>query len=284
MTGMLDPIVGRYLTLGLNGRAHRIYFEEAGRGIPLLCLHTGGTDTRQYRHLMLDEAVTSRFRVIAFDMPLHGKSTPPDGWHREEYRLTLECYTETILAFSTALSLDRPALLGCSIGGRIVLHLAISHPHAFRAMVGIACAVSSKPWYDTEWLHRPDVHGGEICAGIVSGLMSPSSPEARRWETLWSYMQSGPGVFKGDLFFYRQSQGLAEDIGKIDAAQCPLFLMSGEYDFSCTREDMTRAAQAIKGAQLVPMAGVGHFPMSENPPLFATYLSPILEYICKLAP
>jgi pimeloyl-ACP methyl ester carboxylesterase len=276
-----EPILGRYLTLELNGRSHRIYFEEAGAGIPLLCLHTGGADTRQYRHLMLDASVTSRFRVIAFDMPLHGKSTPPDGWHEAEYRLTLESYTQTILAVSQALKLERPALLGCSIGGRIVLHLAISHPHAFRAMIGIACAVSTTPWYDTEWLHRPDVHGGEICAGIVSGLMSPASPVARRQETLWSYMQSGPGVFKGDLFFYRESQGLAEGIAAIDTAACPLTLMSGDYDFSCTREDMERTAAMIPGAQLVRMAGVGHFPMSENPRLFATYLAPVLDDIAS---
>ena len=279
MTSALEPIIGRYLSVDLGGVQHRIYFEEAGAGIPLLCLHTGGADTRQYRHLMLDEAITSRFRVIAFDMPFHGKSTPPDGWHLEEYKLTLESYTQTILAFSQALGLDRPILMGCSIGGRIVLHLAISHPQAFRAMIGIACAVSTMPWYDTQWLHRPDVNGGEICAGIVSGLMSPASPDARRQETLWSYMQSGPGVFKGDLFFYRQSQGLSEGVASIDTQACPLFLMSGNYDFSCTREDITRTADMIPGARLIPMEGVGHFPMSENPDLFASYLQPVLDEI-----
>ena len=74
--------------LDLNGRSHRIYFEEAGQGIPLVCLHTAGADGRQFRHLMLDNDVTRRFRVLAFDMPWHGKSLPPEGWQKEEYRLT----------------------------------------------------------------------------------------------------------------------------------------------------------------------------------------------------
>jgi pimeloyl-ACP methyl ester carboxylesterase len=268
--------VGRYLRLELRGRTHRIYFEEAGSGVPLLCLHTGGADTRQYRHLMCDEDITSRFRVIAFDMPFHGKSTPPDDWENEEYQLTLEDYIEAIGEFCRALELDRPAIMGCSIGGRVILHLAITHGHAFRAMIAMACATSTTPWYDTQWLHRADVHGGEICAGIVSGLMAPTSPSQRRYETLWSYMQSGPGVFKGDLFFYRQSKGLAEGLNAVDAKACPLFLMSGDYDFSCTREDMARTAATISGAELVLMDGVGHFPMSENPELFKTYLLPIL--------
>ena len=37
---------------------------------------------------------------------------------------------------------------------------------------------------------------------MVSGMMAPQSPEETRWETLWQYMQSGPGVFKGDRFPY----------------------------------------------------------------------------------
>src|SRR3546814_2861100 len=71
--------------------------------------------------------ITSRYRVLAFDMPWHGKSYPPEGWQDEEYRLTTELYVETILAFCNALALDKPALIGCSIGGRIVLHLANAH-------------------------------------------------------------------------------------------------------------------------------------------------------------
>ena len=34
------------------------------------------------------------FRVIAFDMPWHGKSSPPEGWHEETYRLTSQDYAQ----------------------------------------------------------------------------------------------------------------------------------------------------------------------------------------------
>ena len=98
----IEAITGRYVHLDLGGRAHRVYFEEAGSGVPLVCLHTAGADGRQYRHLMADEAVTARYRVLAFDMPWHGKSFPPVGWRDEEYRLTSESYAEMIIAFSRA--------------------------------------------------------------------------------------------------------------------------------------------------------------------------------------
>ena len=219
----LEPILGRYLTLTLGGRRHRIYFEEAGRGIPLVCLHTAGAHGAQYRHLMNDPDVTAAFRVLAFDMPWHGKSLPPAGWQDEEYRLSTAAYVEMILACCEALALERPVALGCSIGGKIVLELARVHARRFRALIGLESADYQQPWYDdTGWLHRPDVHGGELCGSLMSGLIAPQSPSETRWDTLWMYMQSGPGVFKGDLFFYRQDGDFRDRVGSIDTSECPL--------------------------------------------------------------
>jgi pimeloyl-ACP methyl ester carboxylesterase len=267
------------MALELSGRSHRIYFEEAGQGIPLVCLHTAGADGRQFRHLMVDEEITRHFRLLAFDMPWHGKSFPPDGWEDEEYRLTTSGYTDMIVAFCRALELDRPVVMGCSIGGRIVLNLAIKHASMFRALVGLEAADFQSPWYDTAWLNRPDVHGGEVCAALVSGLIAPQSPTATRHETLWMYKQGGPGVFKGDLYFYRVDGDLRATVGGIDTAICPLYLLTGEYDFSCTPEDTKRTADKIKGAEATIMREVGHFPMSENPSQFRRYILPVLEKI-----
>ena len=122
-----EPIVGRYLNLELLGRPHRLYIEEAGQGIPLLCLHTAGSDGRQYRGLLNDKRVTDHFRVIVFDMPWHGKSSPPEGWQKKDYRLTTDAYVAMIMGFARALGLERPVVMGCSIGGRIVLELALRH-------------------------------------------------------------------------------------------------------------------------------------------------------------
>jgi pimeloyl-ACP methyl ester carboxylesterase len=285
----LEPIVGRYLRLPLEGRTHRVYFEEAGQGIPLVCLHTAGADGRQFRHLMNDGAITRDFRVIAFDMPWHGKSLPPAGWQDEEYRLTTRGYVALIRAFLAALGVSgaggagaaaKPVVLGCSIGGKIVLELARLHAAEFRALIGLESADYQAPWYDdTDWLHRPDVHGGEIAGALMSGLIAPQSPSETRWDTLWMYMQGGPGVFKGDLFFYRADGDFRDRVGEIDTAKCPLYLLTGEYDFSCTPEDTRLTAEKIPGARFTVMTEIGHFPMAENPVQFRRYLLPILDEI-----
>jgi len=276
----LEPIVGRYVRLVAGGRPHRVYFEEAGQGIPLVCLHTAGADGRQFRHLMNDDAVTRHYRVLAFDLPWHGKSLPPAGWQDEEYRLTTPGYIELVRAFIEALGLERPVVLGCSIGGKIVLELARLHAKTFRALVGLESADYQAPWYDdTGWLHRSDVHGGEVCGALMSGLIAPQSPSETRWDTLWMYMQGGPGVFKGDLFFYRADGDFRDRVSQIDTSACPLYLLTGEYDFSCTPEDTRRTAQKIKGARVTVMEQIGHFPMSEHPAQFRTYILPVLDEI-----
>ena len=58
------------------------------------------------------------------------------------------------------------------------------------------------------------------------------------------YMQGGPGVFKGDLYFYRVDGDLREKVKTIDTKVCPLYLLTGEYDFSCTRRGHAAHGQA----------------------------------------
>lgn len=279
MSARIEPITGRYVHLEIEGRPYRIYFEEAGAGIPLLCLHTAGAHSSQYRHLMCDSAVTDRFRVIAFDLPWHGKSNPPEGWQDEEYRLTSSFYVAAVEAFSKAMELDRPVVMGCSMGGRVVVRLALEKGAALRAVIGLEGSDHPSPWYDNSWLESPEFLRGDFCAALVSGLVAPQSPDEFRWETLWHYYQGGPEVFKGDMHFYRTDSDYARESNTIDTGACPVFLMTGEYDYSCTPENTIATADRIPGAEAIIMKEMGHFPMSENPAAFREQFLPILAKI-----
>ena len=72
---------------------------------------------------------------------------------------------------------------------------------------------------------------------------------------------------------------IRERIAAIDTGRCPLFLLTGEYDYSCSPADTQAAAAVIDGARVTIMTGLGHFPMSENPAEFRKYLLPILAEI-----
>ena len=275
----IEPITGRYAHMEIDGKPHRLYFEEAGQGIPLLCLHTAGSDARQFRAVLNDPAITQHYRVVAFDMPWHGKSSPPAGWEKQDYQLTTASYTSQIMTVARELGLTRPVVMGCSIGGRIVLDLALTHPRELRALVGLQTAAYVERYYESAWLNHAEVHGGQACGAVAYGLMSPLSPDPHRWETVWHYMQGGPGVFTGDLYFYQVEGDIRERISAIDTSLCPLYLLTGEYDYSASPNDTEAAAARIKGAKVTIMQGLGHFPMSENPDEFLQHLRPVLEQI-----
>ena len=104
-----SDITGRYVYVDVNGHEYRIYYEEAGQGIPLVCQHTAGSDGRQYRHILEDEEITSRFRVIAVDLPYHGKSLPPDSkrYWEERYALHKDWFMNFWTCFVQELELEQ---------------------------------------------------------------------------------------------------------------------------------------------------------------------------------
>jgi pimeloyl-ACP methyl ester carboxylesterase len=274
----IEPILGRYINLSINGADHRIYFEEAGEGIPLLCLHTAGADSRQYRHMLNDPAITTRYRIVAFDVPHHGRSNPADLWWRQRYHLTTADYLAMIRAVWTALDLVRPVVIGCSMGGAIVLKLAAEYQRELRGIIGLESSAFA-PGRFNEFLHPPAVHGGELVASYTYGLCAPASPEANARENWWYYSQSGPGVYAGDVHFYSDDWDGREDITRIDTAVCKVSLLTGEYDYSCTPDMTRKVAEAIKGSRIVIMKSMGHFPMIENYPLFRGFLLPELDFM-----
>lgn len=282
----IEPVTGRYLHLDFEGRPHRVYFEEAGQGIPLLCLHTAGADSRQFRAVLNDAEVTRDFRVIAFDLPWHGKSSPPPGFESEVYCLTTDRYVGIVMSVKRALGLESPVVMGCSIGGRVVLHLALRHGTEFRAAIGLQSALYAENQTGNDEsasrmvMHRPDVHGGKFAGALMAGVMAPQSPSTERWETMWHYMQGGPGVFLGDLHYYFTDGDMRNGVAAgIDTRQCPIYLLSGEYDPSATPEMGRALAEEIGATHFEVMEDMGHFPMSENPERFRQYLLPVLARI-----
>jgi pimeloyl-ACP methyl ester carboxylesterase len=68
-----------------------------------------------WRHQLGDPDLKRRFRVIALNVPWHGRSMPPQEQLRTEYLLSSDFYRRFIRAFCDALKLERPVLAGCSM-------------------------------------------------------------------------------------------------------------------------------------------------------------------------
>jgi pimeloyl-ACP methyl ester carboxylesterase len=281
VTAKFSPITGRYVHLTVQGVEYRVYFEEAGKGTPVLMQHTAGSDGRQWRHILEDEKLTSEFRFIAHDLPYHGKSLPPLGkpWWRERYSLSQSFAIEFIEAMTKALGIEKGIYVGCSMGGHLAPDLALAKPGLFRAVIAVEGGLATHdPEPFLEYLSHPRT-SNETKAGLMLGQMSPHSPEPFRRETAWVYSQGGPQVFRGDLDYYLGEHDLTHTASKIDTSKTQVHVISGDYDWSATPERSRALADAIKGATYTQMPGMGHFPMSEHPEAFKTYLTKLLAEI-----
>ena len=275
-----DDVVGRYVYLTIDDIEYRVYFEETGTGeVGLLLQHTAGADGRQWRHVLEDSRLQDQFRLIAYDLPYHGKSVPPTAkpWWTEEYRLTREFLMAVPIALAKALDLERPVYMGSSIGGHLAIDLALSHPREFRAVVGLEASAYTPGGFIDEFNH-PRI-GNDFKAHLMYGMMAPTSPEPLRRETAWVYSQGAPAVFKGDLYYYAVDHDVRNTAATIDTDVCSVDILNGEYDWSGTPEAGEELAAMIPGARYKTMEGLGHFPMSEDAERFLAEIRPVLERI-----
>ena len=279
-TPTFDAAVGRYVRLTIGGVRHRIYYEQAGTGdVGLLLQHTAGADGRQWRHILEDARLQSKFRLIAYDLPYHGKSVPPENetWWRDEYRLDKDFLMAVPLALAEALGFARPVYMGSSIGGHLAVDLALHHPQSFRAVVGLEASAHTPGGFVDEF-HHPRI-GNDFKAHLMYGMMAPTSPEALRRETAWVYSQGAPAVFKGDLYYYSVDHDVRNTAASIDTSICSVDILNGEYDWSGTPSAGAELAAMIPGARYQTMRGLGHFPMSEHPRKFLAEIRPVLDRI-----
>ncbi len=279
MTARISPVTGHYVTIDVKGDKCRVFYLKNGSGQPLICQHTAGCHNHQWRYLLEDEDITRRYRVIAYDLARHGKSDPPRNqeWWKEEYRLTTDYFVEFVVKLCEALELEKPIFMGCSFGGDVALDLAHRHPERFGGIISVEGADYSPGFY-LDWWQHPHANAAQVCASGVWDLMAPQSPDADRWAT-WFYYSQGSEAFKGDLYFYSVDHDLRGKLEEIDTSKCPLVMLTGDYDYLTPPEHSRETAEQITGAEFIEMKGIGHFPMSENYPVFKAYLEQALARI-----
>jgi len=272
--------VGRYVNVTLDGHRHKVFYFEAGSGIPVLCQHTAGNENRQWRHLLEDRELARRYRFIAYDLPAHGKSDPPNGrdFFAEDQPLTSEWITRFVVGFAGALRLDHPIFIGCSIGGVIALHLAERYPERFRGLVSLAGAIPTFGFFHDWWID-PGVNVSAMAGGMVDAVMAPG---LSAWDRQVNRMTQSahPRSLRNDLYLWGVDNSDASRAERIDASKVPLYMYAGEYDFTCPPAHVEASAKCIgEGVHYEMLKGLGHFPMSENYELFRPTLVRTLEEI-----
>lgn len=125
--GTLRAEVGARAPRRVSVDGVELAYDDAGSGPPIVCLHAIGHGARDFERLAT--RFGQRYRVVALDWPGQGRSggdpQPP----------TAARYAELLAGFLAAARIERPVLLGNSIGGAASIRYAAQHPEDVRALV-----------------------------------------------------------------------------------------------------------------------------------------------------
>ncbi|PXY33367.1 alpha/beta hydrolase [Prauserella coralliicola] len=245
-----EPTVGRYITVD----GIRTYYEEAGQGPAIVCFHAACQDSLMYRYVL--DGLSDQYRVIAVDAPGHVKTDlPADGPFQ-----SLTRHAEFNEAFMEALGLSKPSIMGCSMGGNLVLELAARRPQAYAAVIS-SCGADYTPTMSGFLLEMLLRNGQQIVETFCESLTGARTPEHRAREAVWQIRRNVPEVMAGDLIGYAGFD-LREQVGRIEA---PVLLLRGEADWLVSKEQVEATQSRIPGSQVAVLHGTGHYPMIENP-------------------
>jgi len=128
------PPLGRFIDID----GARIHYLDEGDGPTLLLIHGLAGQMRNFTYALLDK-LKRNYRVVILDRPGNGYSGRARG-----SAAAIGAQAETILRFAKALKLERPLLVGHSLGGAVALALASRDPHNV-AGVALLAPVTRRP-------------------------------------------------------------------------------------------------------------------------------------------
>ena len=236
--------------------------QSHGSGSPdVLMIHAGVTDQRSWRHVVdrLPDV-----RCLTYDQRGYGRTTytSEDGWSQ----------VDDAVAVLDAYDVDAAIVIGCSMGGRGALHLALTHPDRVRALVLIAPAVVGGPAdeyepevqalsdaSDAAW-EREDVDEINRIDAIV-WLDGPRSPDRVQGEARELFLEMNRIAIEADEPGERRED--AQAWGRLGEITVPTLLMIGDLDLQYLKDHAAHAAASIPNSRLVELAGVAHLPHLE---------------------
>lgn len=253
-------------TVSVNGA--RLYVERHGDGPPLVLVHAGIADCRQWDDQL--EAFAQAHSVIRYDHRGWGRSDGPAGpvaFHEDLYGLL------------RALGVERAHVLGISMGGTFAIDFALAHPTMVSSLILVGSWLSgfSVPASDAEravWAaFEAALSAGQLdranelevdlkLAGIYR--TPDSAPQAVRQRLLEIHRPAFDRLAEREAMTpWLKSEPLA--VARLGEITAPTLVMYGDLDVPAVPLIAAKLGSEIRGAQTVVMRGTAHVPNMEQP-------------------
>ena len=216
-------------SLYLEVKGRRAHYQRAGRGAPVVLVHGGASDSRDWLATMAQ--FSDRFSFYAPDLIGFGKSD------RDESGYYLSDFSDFLRGFISQLRLENPALVGHSFGARVCLDVARQPGNNVSKLVLI----------DASGLGKISIFGNALFTGFwaMRKILGKPQPFPRFLSR------------EGDDYNYVGSEVL-------QSLQTPTLLIWKRFDPYMPLSVARRAEKLIPGAKLAVVDGYGHAPHQQK--------------------
>src|SRR5262245_27665750 len=222
-----------------------VRYQVGGQGPHVLLLHGWGGAIESFAPVLDD--LHRSYTVSAFDLPGFGKSSmPPSTWGSADYaQLTLKVMDR--------LQVDRPHLIGHSVGGQVSMQLAATSPERVAKLILVCSAgIRTRPALSTR-LKRSAAHFGKWLA--AHGGWIGERLRAQIYRRVQSQDYANAGLLRPTLV-----RVINEDLTPLlSLIKSPTLLVWGEQDRDVPLAAAQIMMRLIPAAQLVVFENAGHF-------------------------
>jgi pimeloyl-ACP methyl ester carboxylesterase len=250
----------------------RIYYEEAGKGIPIVFVHEFAGDYRSWDDQM--RHFSRGYRCITMSARGYPKSDVPT----DEKLYGQSFFTSDVVAVMDAAKVDKAHVVGLSMGGFATLMVGIEHPHRVRSLVPAGAGTGSdrakRDEFVKEYLATADyfVATGKLdgeAMGISPSRVQLQNKDPQGWARFAAHLSEHSAVGSANTLRRVQAgRGSLYDFeAKLKALTLPTLLMVGDEDEPCLDVNLWMK-RLMPTAQLVVLPGSGHAINLEEPLLF----------------
>jgi 3-oxoadipate enol-lactonase len=250
-----------------------LYYEDAGKGQPVLLIHAGVADCSMWDRQM--DLFCQHYRVIRYDTR---------GFGRSRTETTQFSNRQDILDLFEHLGVEKCAIIGISRGGQIAIDFTLDHPERVSALVPVAAGISGYEYHaddsqqaqrELELFNQMEELWEKKAWDELTDLQvrvwadGPSQPEGRAPSHIRQYMRR---IVRAN--FERQDgeptpQPLEPPAFKrLAKIHQPTLILIGEYDTVNALAVADELECKIPLARKVGIPGTAHMIPMEQPDLF----------------
>jgi pimeloyl-ACP methyl ester carboxylesterase len=252
-------------------------YRESGRGGPLLLLHGIGSNSKSWVRQF--EGFAARYRVIAWDTPGYGNSSPMES----DPPPRIENYADALDGFMAALGIDSAHVAGHSMGGAIACVFAARYPRRVRGLVladstrggGVRPERERKARLQARLAALDDLGPGGMAKERAPRLVSRSAPPGlvRQVEDVMAEVR--PEGYRPAAVMLSE----ADTVAALKTVGAPTLVLCGEYDEITPVEESRAICALLPDGTLEIIPGAGHASHLEQP---ESYNELILAFLASV--